>query len=199
MSAVTKPSARSTKERRYVPAWPELPRAPTTTNGGSSARSGPRSPRTASSGEAARDRVGRFQCLAAHQAHRRLLRPWIELILQPITQQVESQRREQDRDARKNRRPRGEGEKIAALGEHAPSEAVGGCVPRPRNDSAASTSIAVESDRLVCTSMIGERFGSRWRARMRASVAPSERAALTYSVSFNNSAGARSVRAKIGV
>ncbi len=55
----------------------------------------------------------------------------------------------------------------------------GGWVPSPRNDSDASTSIAVDSDRLVCTRMIGARLGSRCRPMMRRSRAPMDRAAST--------------------
>ena len=47
--------------------------------------------------------------------------------------------------------------------------------------------------------MIGERFGSKWRQMIRRSRAPIARAAITYSLSLNSKAGARSVRAKIGV
>ena len=60
-----------------------------------------------------------------------------------------------------------------------PSDGVGGCVPRPRKESDASTRIAAESSRLVCTSMTLARLGRTCRKMMRASPAPMARAPAT--------------------
>ena len=50
-----------------------------------------------------------------------------------------------------------------------PSEGVGGCVPRPRKESDASTRIAADRSRLVCTSTTLARLGSTCMKMMRAS------------------------------
>src|ERR671913_311910 len=80
-----------------------------------------------------------------------------------------------------------------------PSDGVGGCVPRPRKESEASTRIAAESRRLVWTRTTEARLGRMCRKMMRPSDAPIALAPATYSLSHRTSAGPRKSLAKIGV
>ena len=65
----------------------------------------------------------------------------------------------------------------------APHDGVGGCTPRPRNDSAASDRIAPARPRVAITITGLITFGSTWRMITRGDFAPSAFAAVTYSIS----------------
>src|SRR5919201_3795991 len=68
-----------------------------------------------------------------------------------------------------------------------PQSAVGGCVPRPRNDRPAVARIFAPTSRLKATITGDSRWGRTWRRRMTGSVAPSARAASTNSRSRSES------------
>lgn len=80
-----------------------------------------------------------------------------------------------------------------------PHEGSGGWVPSPMNESAASARMAKARLTDVWTITGAATLGSTWRPMMRASPAPIERAARTYTSSRTLSALARVTRAKIGV
>jgi hypothetical protein len=103
----------------------------------------------------------------------------VEAVLETVAQEVEAQGRQQDRSAGEDGGPGLSDRKLRLSASIRPSEGVGDWVPRPRNDRLASTKMAVESDRLVCTRIIPDRFGSRWRSMIVVSVEPQVRAAAT--------------------
>src|SRR5213594_2523457 len=75
-----------------------------------------------------------------------------------------------------------------------PHDAVGGCTPRPRNDSAASSRIALAMNSVAYTISPGMMLGRMWRRRTAAPGEPSARAAPTYSVSRSASTEPRTMR-----
>src|SRR5206468_5435492 len=77
----------------------------------------------------------------------------------------------------------------------APHDGVGGCAPRPMNDSAASAMIAPPMPSVAATITGAITLGSRWRAMIRASDAPRARAACTYSRPRVSSTWPRTMRA----
>lgn len=60
-----------------------------------------------------------------------------------------------------------------------PKEGFGGWVPKPKKDNEASTKMAVDKDRLVCTNKTEARLGKMWRPIMRTDRAPRAVAATT--------------------
>src|SRR5438105_984680 len=75
-----------------------------------------------------------------------------------------------------------------------PQSAVGGCVPRPRNDRPAVARILAPTSRLNATMTGDSKCGSTCRPRMTASLAPSARAASTNSRSRSESTTPRTRR-----
>ena len=80
-----------------------------------------------------------------------------------------------------------------------PNDGIGGCAPKPRNESEASTKIAAESNRLDWTSITDVMFGKIWYTIILKSEAPIDIALSTYSVWQITSAGPRISLEKIGV
>src|SRR5690606_40505919 len=80
-----------------------------------------------------------------------------------------------------------------------PHEGWGGCTPRPKNESAASDSIANASDKEVCTMIGPEMFGSTCLARTRTCPVPMVSDACTYGSVRTLRVLARAMRAKIGM
>ncbi|SMB69836.1 Uncharacterised protein [Acinetobacter baumannii] len=64
-----------------------------------------------------------------------------------------------------------------------PQVAVGGCTPRPRKESPASSKIALATPKVAYTTSTSTVFGSRWRRMMRLGRAPMATAADTKSCS----------------
>ena len=79
-----------------------------------------------------------------------------------------------------------------------PQEGVGGCTPSPRKDSAASTRMAFAMKSVEYTITVGSTLRSTWRVSTCSAVAPSARAALTYSVSRATSTAPRTTRITVG-
>ena len=78
-----------------------------------------------------------------------------------------------------------------------PQLAIGGWMPRPRNDSTLSNRMMLPIDSVVET-MIGEAtLGSRWTHMIRALPAPSARAAVTNSRVLSDSVAPRTSRATV--
>src|SRR5262245_64514037 len=65
-----------------------------------------------------------------------------------------------------------------------PQLGVGGCVPRPRNDSVASTMIEVAMPSVVVTMIGARQLGSTWRKSVDGPRTPSARHASMYSFSL---------------
>src|SRR5581483_8673686 len=80
-----------------------------------------------------------------------------------------------------------------------PQEGVGGCTPRPRNDSAASVRIALANATEHCTRIGESVLGSSTRSIRCALVAPAAREASTNSVSLRDSKLPRVMRANDGI
>ncbi len=77
-----------------------------------------------------------------------------------------------------------------------PQLAVGGCTPTPRNDTPASTRIAVPTV-IEAATMIGvSAFGSTWRHMRRSGGTPAERDASMNGSSRTSSTCPRMMRAK---
>ncbi len=79
-----------------------------------------------------------------------------------------------------------------------PHEGVGGCVPMPRKESAASVRMPKATEKEHCTRSGARQLGRMWRITRRRSEAPSARAAATKSCSLTDSTWARMSRAKFG-
>src|SRR3712207_2208294 len=80
-----------------------------------------------------------------------------------------------------------------------PQDGLGGCWPRPRQDSEASAMMASAMARVACTSSGGTMLGRTWTSAVRHGGFPMERAASTHSVVFASSAMPRARRTKIDV
>ena len=76
-----------------------------------------------------------------------------------------------------------------------PQLGVGGCVPRPGNDSVASTMIEVAMPSVVVTMIGARQFGRTWRTRIHGSRTPTARHASMYSFSLIDSTLPRTRRA----
>src|SRR5262245_19615845 len=76
-----------------------------------------------------------------------------------------------------------------------PHDAVGGWVPRPRKDSAASVRMAVENDTVAWTRMGAITLGRTWRAIVRRLEAPIARAASMKGTCTTVRVGPRATRA----
>jgi hypothetical protein len=77
-------------------------------------------------------------------------------------------------------------------------DGVGGRVPNPRNDRAASASTAIANDTDACTSSRPAMLGSTCRTAIAARGRPAARAARMYSVASTCSVPARASRANDG-
>jgi hypothetical protein len=75
---------------------------------------------------------------------------------------------------------------------------VGGGVPNPRNDRAASASTAMAKDTDACTMTRPLTLGSTCRSPMAQGPRPAARAAMTYSVPSTCMAPLRTTRTKLG-
>src|SRR5438034_541764 len=84
--------------------------------------------------------------------------------------------------------------RVADLRGDRVQSAVGGCVPRPRNDRPAVARILAPTSRLNATMTGDSKCGSTCRPRMTASLAPSARAASTNSRSRSESTTPRTRR-----
>jgi hypothetical protein len=89
--------------------------------------------------------------------------------------------------------------KLRASESIEPHDGAGGCTPSPRNESAASTMIAVERLNVACTMIGAVTFGRISRTITRRSRAPSARAAWTNSRCVRESTLPRTTREKIGM
>src|SRR3954468_7054539 len=76
-----------------------------------------------------------------------------------------------------------------------PHDVVGGCTPKPRNDSVDSVMIAAAMARVALTRMGPMVLGIRWRVMMRLLDAPDARAASTNSFSLIERIWLRTTRA----
>ena len=77
-----------------------------------------------------------------------------------------------------------------------PSDGVGGLMPKPRNESAASTMIAAPTDSVPLTTIGPSVFGRMCRNMMRMSPEPAAFAASTYSFSRSDRNTPRTMRAR---
>ena len=75
---------------------------------------------------------------------------------------------------------------------------MGGWVPKPRYERAASARIAAAKARLACTTSGPRMFGSTWRSMMRKGPIPKALAASIYGCAFTESTLALATRAKAG-
>src|SRR5438552_2396537 len=76
-----------------------------------------------------------------------------------------------------------------------PHDAVGSWMPKPRNDSVDSVTIAAPTTSVVLTRIGPMTFGIMWRRMIRELDAPEARAASTYSFSFSDRNRPRTTRA----
>src|SRR5690606_28867079 len=81
----------------------------------------------------------------------------------------------------------------------APQVKSGGCMPRPRKLSADSARMTVAKSMADIVISVGTTSGAIWRSRMRAELAPIDRAALTNMRSRSSSTSARAVRKYTGM
>src|SRR5713101_10218676 len=82
-----------------------------------------------------------------------------------------------------------------ALVSRLPQLAVGGWIPKPRNDSVLSTRIASATTSVAFTMMGPRQLGNTWRRMMRVFDAPIARDASTNSRSRNDRVAPRTIRA----
>ena len=77
--------------------------------------------------------------------------PRVELVPQPVAEQVEAERGDQDGQAGEGDQPPGGGEVRLPLATIRPQSGVGSCAPRPRNDSAEAVRITPPTSSEICT------------------------------------------------
>src|SRR5207247_3903697 len=114
-------------------------------------------------------------CCGSHY-HSELAEPRVEHVPEPVPQQVEGQDDQQDREAREQRHPPRARDVVPPSAIIDPHAGVGGGIPAPRNESAASTMMTYPTWRLTRTTSVLAVLGKRWNAMIRTGEAPRARA-----------------------
>ena len=124
----------------------------------------------------------------------------VERVPERVAEEVRAEHGEADGDAGEQHQP---GRLLRVLrggdGQHAPHDGYGSGTPSPRNDSAASTRMALPSCAVPRTMNGPMVFGKMCRKAMRRCVSPMARAASMYCISRMESTLARITRAARGM
>ena len=95
------------------------------------------------------------------------VQPRIQVVTQTVPQKIETQYGDENGQPRKNGDPRGGKELFAGVGQHPPQLGVGGWVPKPKKESAASTRMAPAIPNVAITRMGPTMLGRIWVNIMR--------------------------------